>query len=358
LLGSTVAGGAVTGPGPGIPAVAAATSSVPALLLVPVEPLALRAVLAVRVVVAVRAVLALLAVLIAGAAATSLVRDFVVLADGFGLADVVVAVALFDCFGVALVLVLVLVLVLAAALSLVMALALVDAEAPGLGEGSVLGVGDRDVPILGEPVPDGGSVVEPVEPDEVLPGAVLFVALALGVALLLGVLVGVVVLLAVALLVGEVVLPGVALLVGVVLLVGVAVGLLDVVGVGVGLGFVGVGVGVGLGGKLSGSHCWLVPLTVASVSAGARPGVLDWAADAATVNPAAAATMAPPRTRLTPTGRTCAKRMEALPVLFVAAAERLIQYGMATSGPNARLVRYAQHCTPNLTPGATVSTTQ
>jgi hypothetical protein len=174
------------------------------------------------------------------------------------------------------------------------------------------------------------------------------VALLVGVVLLLGVLVGVVVLL------------GVALLAGVVALleVGVGVGVWLLVGVGVGVGLVGVGDGVGLGGKLSASHCWLVPLIVASVTAGARPGVLDWAADAATVNPAAAATIAPPRMRLPPTGRTCAKRMKALPVLFVAAAERLTQYGMATSGPGRRLVRYAQHCTPSLTPGATVSTTQ
>jgi hypothetical protein len=100
-----------------------------------------------------------------------------------------------------------------------------------------------------------------------------------------------------------------------------------------------------VGGRLRGSHCCLVPLFVVCVSAGAVPGVLDWAAGASTVNPAAAATRAPPRMRLTPTGRTCAKRMKALPVLFVAAAERHIQYGMATSGPNApaRAVRPALH---------------
>jgi hypothetical protein len=195
-----------------------------------------------------------------------------------------------------------------------------------------------------------------------VPLGVPLVALLVGVVLLLGVLVGVGVVLLLALLVGVVVLLGVALLAGVVVLlevgVGVGVGVWLLVGVGVGVGFVGVGVGVGLGGKLSASHCWLVPLIVASVTAGARPGVLDWAADAATVNPAAAATIAPPRMRLPPTGRTCAKRMKALPVLFVAAAERLTQYGMATSGPRRRLVRYAQHCTPSLRPGATVSTTQ
>jgi hypothetical protein len=101
------------------------------------------------------------------------------------------------------------------------------------------------------------------------------------------------------------------------------------------------------------SHCWVVPLTRLTVGVGVAPeGRLDCAADAATVNHAAAAMTTPLVTRPTPSGRTCAKRFKALPVLFVAAAERPIQYGVAASDPNARLVGYVHHCTPGLPPGA------
>ena len=313
------------------------------------------------VVTAVCAACDLLAVLSAGVTATLAVPDFVVPADevavlvavGLSVAvgvllAVVVAVPLLDSSGFDVVLALLVEVAVAVAESLPLA----DADGSGLGEGSALGLADRDALMPGDPVSDDGSAVESPALGEVLLGVPLLAALLAGALVLLeGVVVGVAVLVGVL----EVEPPDVELFEGV--LVGVLEGL-PVVGVGVGLLLmVGVGDGVGLLVALSGSHCWLVPLTAAAVRADA-PDALDWAGDAATVNPAAAATRTPPVTRLTPTGRTCAKRMKALPVLFVAAAERLIQYGMAASGLNARLVRYAHHCTPSSGPGATVSTTQ
>jgi hypothetical protein len=231
LGGSTIEDGAGTGPGRAV--VAALIPPSPARLSALAEPLTLLAVLAVRAVPDLRAAL------ITGAAATVSV-----------------------CAGVV------------------------------LGDGSVLGSGECGMLALGEVEPDDGSVVEPAEPGEVLPGALLVVVAVLGVVWLLD----------------DTLPAGVVWLLDDTLPAGV-VWLLDVVAV----------VGEGGGGRLRGSHCWLVPLTVVSVSAGATPGVLGCAADAATVNPAAVAIRTPPRTRLTPTGRTCAKRMKALPVLFVAA---------------------------------------
>jgi hypothetical protein len=106
---------------------------------------------------------------------------------------------------------------------------------------------------------------------------------------------------------------------------------------GEGVVFVGEGEGEGPcdSGSFNGSHFWRGPLTMPTVGVGvgaAARSVPVWDADAATENPAAVARRTPPVRRPTPTGRTCAKRMTALPVLFVAAAERLIQYGVAASG--------------------------
>lgn len=121
-------------------------------------------------------------------------------------------------------------------------------------------------------------------------------------------------------------------------------GLGDVVlGVGVGLDPVGVGVGDWLGGagSRSGSHCWAVPLVTAAVSDRAAEAVLlrlGSADSIAVANPVTAAASTPPVTKLAVTGRTCAKRMKALPVLLVTSAGTILQYGVATSGV-ARLTR-------------------
>jgi hypothetical protein len=122
----------------------------------------------------------------------------------------------------------------------------------------------------------------------------------------LGLLLGV----AVAVFVGLGLLLGLGLLEGLGLLLGV--GLL--LGLGV---FVGVGDGDGLGdrGSCSTSHCVPVPLAVAaSAVADDGPSARDvpvWAADAAMEKPAAVVRRTPPVTRLTLTGRACAKRMSA-----------------------------------------------
>jgi hypothetical protein len=192
-------------------------------------------------------------------------------------------------------------------------------------------------------------------------------AVSLGDALVLAELLGVAVSVGVALLVGVAVSVGVALLVGVVLGVGVLVtlalpvgeGLL--VGVGVGLFVTLVGVGDGLGCRGNCTHCWPVPPAVARVCTEAVPerAMLDWAADAAaTERPVAVAMRTPPVTRLTPTGRTCAKRMKC-PCQCCSRLLRNDLFSMEWLHPaaNARLVRYAHHCTPSLVPGATMSTT-
>jgi hypothetical protein len=239
----------------------------------------------------------------------------------------VVAAVLPDCFGV------VLALVFELAASLLVA---ADAEASGLGEGSALGRGS-DVEEEAALLAVGSFVVLVVAlfmPVSV--GVALFVAVPLSVGAALLLVDGVAVVVGVALFVGVGLLVGVALLVGVGLLVGVE--LLAGVGLLVGLAlFVGVGFGDLV--TFTNSHCCVVPLTRDAVGVGVAPaGRLDGAADAATVNPAAAAMTTPLVTRPTPSGRTCAKRFKALPVLFVAAAERPIQYEVAASDPNARLV--------------------
>jgi hypothetical protein len=269
-----------TGSGPGVAAVFDAAAFASARLTELVVALDVRAVLDVRaaldvrvvvallLVAAVCAVPALLAVLSAGAAATFAVPDFAVSADVVVLllavwlavavelslavaVVVVVAVPLADSFDVDAVL---------AMLAVPLALAPVDADGSGLGEGSTLGLVDRDAPVLGEPAVDDESLL----PADVL----LFVGLLVSVG--------------VAVLVGVVVLPGVALVVGLLVLLGVGVvlpfvglgfGVGLLVSVGVGVGFVGVG--DGLGDVFSDSHCWLVPLTVASASADAALGALD-----------------------------------------------------------------------------------
>jgi hypothetical protein len=190
----------------------------------------------------------------------------------------------------------------------------------------------------------------------------LDVAVLMTVALLVGVpgSVGVAVLVDVAVLVGVAVSVGVAVLLGVAVAVGVGLLVGEGLLLGGGVVFVGVGVGDGLGdfGSVNCWHCSAVPLTTLVVGDPLGRLVLDSAAGAATENNVAVAMRTLPVTRLTLTGRTCAKRMKALPVLLVAAAERLIQYGVAASGDDARLVRYAHYWTPDAVPGATVTTTQ
>src|SRR5215469_16718046 len=71
------------------------------------------------------------------------------------------------------------------------------------------------------------------------------------------------------------------------------------------------------------------------------------------------ATRAPPVTKPTATGRTCAKRMiMPLPALFVTTAERLFSMEWLHQACNAPLVAYALHWTPCSVPGATLSTIQ
>jgi len=112
--------------------------------------------------------------------------------------------------------------------------------------------------------------------------------------------------------------------------VGVAVGVVGVavgaVGVAVGVGEVGVGEGGGLGGeagRCSGSHD--LPLDVVAALAAA--------VFAATVRltPEVAVSRTLPAIRVTVAGRACAKRMKRpYPVLFVAAMERLVHYGLVS----------------------------
>jgi hypothetical protein len=105
--------------------------------------------------------------------------------------------------------------------------------------------------------------------------------------------------------------------------VGAAVG---VDGAAVGVGEVEVGDGDGLGGEAdscSGSHD--LPLDVVAALAAA--------VFAATVRltPEVAVSRTPPAIRVTVAGRACAKRMKRpYPVLFVAAMERLVHYGLAS----------------------------
>lgn len=139
-------------------------------------------------------------------------------------------------------------------------------------------------------------------------------------------------------------------------------GLGDVV-LGAGVDPVGVGVGDWLGGagSRSGSHCWAVPLVTAAVSDSAAEAVLlrlGSADSIAVANPAVAATSTPPVTKLAVTGRTCAKRMKALPVLLVTSAERFFSMEWLHQAWHAQLARYAHHCTPGTVPSATVTTTQ
>lgn len=116
----------------------------------------------------------------------------------------------------------------------------------------------------------------------------------------------------------------VAGVVGVVVgVVGVAVG---VVGVAVGVGEVEVGEGGGLGGEAgscSGSHD--LPLDVVAALAAAV------FAATARLTPEVAVSRTLPAIRVTVAGRACAKRMKRpYPVLFVAAMERLVHYGLAS----------------------------
>jgi hypothetical protein len=139
-------------------------------------------------------------------------------------------------------------------------------------------------------------------------------------------------------------------------------GLGDVV-LGVGVDPVGVGVGDWLGaGSRSGSHCWAVPLVTAAVSDSAAEAVLlrlGSADSIAVANPVAAATSTPPVTKLAVTGRTCAKRMKALPVCCsLLPRERFFSMEWLHQAWHAQLARYAHHCTPSTVPSATVTTTQ
>jgi hypothetical protein len=144
--------------------------------------------------------------------------------------------------------------------------------------------------------------------------------------LVVGALVGFCVLVAVGL--GEVVAVGGSAGVFEGLGVGLAVAVGDEVSVGV-----GVGVGVGLEvAPCTGSHPWLLPDTTAANCACAVPEVPGSAVwpplSAAVTTPklVAETTRKPPAARLT-AGRTCAKRMKALPLLSVAR----FQYGVPTS---------------------------
>lgn len=114
----------------------------------------------------------------------------------------------------------------------------------------------------------------------------------------------------------------------------VEVGVVGVVVGVVGVCEVGVGEGDGLGdevGSCSGSHD--LPLDVAAVLAAAV------FAAAVRLNPEAAVSRTLPAIRVTVAGRACAKRMKRpYPVLLVAAMERLVHYGLASSGV-VRLLR-------------------
>lgn len=113
-----------------------------------------------------------------------------------------------------------------------------------------------------------------------------------------------------------------------------------VLGVGELLGLLALGVGVGV---FTCSHCWAVP-DDASVRAATSVGELGApTSDPVIQNPVADATRAPPAARLT-AGRTCAKRMEALPVLFVASTERVLSPDLAASGVS----RPTSCCTPTI----------
>jgi hypothetical protein len=195
----------------------------------------------------------------------------------------------------------------------VLAAALPIAELPALGDGAAPALGDCELPWLGEPLTEAVAAAIEVAVavgDALEPAAEVAVALSLGVAELGGVAVS----LGVAVSVG-VVLLGVLLGGGVVatLPLPVGEGLLVGVGVGEGLFVIFVGVGVGLGCRGNCTHCWLPPAAARTRAEGPVPAreMLDWAADAAaTESPTAVAMRTPPVTRLTPAGRTCAKRMK------------------------------------------------
>lgn len=250
-------------------------------------------------------------------------------------------------------------------------LSVTDPEARGPGDGSLLGLGDPELPQTDELVPDGAALVEPGGGGELLPEVVLTLddallggdVLSVGVTLALGVA-----------LVDVAVSVGVGVVVGVAVSVGVA--LADVaepvgealVGVGLGEGlFVGGGVvcdgeGVGLGdARCSGSHCWPTPLTTpdAGPTAAATAGdAVDCAAVAATENPAAVAIRTLPVTRLTPTGRTCAKRIRgpASAVRCFCGTTYPVWGGYIRRVRPARPVR--DYWTPSLVRGATAIPTQ
>lgn len=158
------------------------------------------------------------------------------------------------------------------------------------------------------------------------------------------------------LLVGVLLGLGLGLLVGLGLLLGLGLGLL--LGLGV---FDGVGDGDGLGdrGSCSTSHCWPFPLVVAaSAVAAVGPSAREvpvWAADAAMENPAAVVRRTPPVTRLTLTGRACAKRMNA-PASAARCCLRNDLFSMEWLERPACTVR--QPLDTMLVRGATVTTTQ
>jgi hypothetical protein len=71
----------------------------------------------------------------------------------------------------------------------------------------------------------------------------------------------------------------------------------------------------------------------------------------ARLTPEAAVSRTLPAISVTVAGRACAKRMKRLPVLLVTAAERLIQYGMASYATywTSSAVRGATRCPTPLT---------
>lgn len=326
------------------------------------------------------AMLAVLAVLDVRAVAAGPVPAALTVLDAVGLpacqALVVEALALLA--GVALVVAALAVaevdgLTVSALLELAVTLSATDPEVCGPGDGSVLGLGDPGLPWTDGLVPDDVALVEPGGGGELLPE----VALTLEDALLGGdvLSVGVTLALGVALVDVEVSV-GVGVGVGVAVSVGVA--LVDVaepvgealVGGGVGEGLFdgggvvrdGDGEGEGLGdARCSGSHCWATPLTTPGVgpTAAATAGdAVESAAVAATENPAAVAIRTLPVTRLTPTGRTCAKRIRgpASAVRCFCGTTYPVWSGYIRRVRPARPVR--DYWTPSLVRGATAIPTQ
>jgi hypothetical protein len=107
-----------------------------------------------------------------------------------------------------------------------------------------------------------------------------------------------------------------------------------------------VGVGVGVGdvedvAVLTSSHCWMVPDVV--VPAGVVPppprGI---ASEVAAMPKLAAETTRKPPAAMLIAGRTCAKRMKALPLLFVAPAKRVFSMDCLCRVPTVWLVRYVR----------------